>query len=91
MLCEIFNHLNEDDHVSISNIFEQYEKQNMGFVINQDRELYLSDGEETKESMYGWSLFDVALSLKANKSAVNLLKNRSLCMIPRADLTDPGL
>lgn len=91
MLCEVFNHLNEDDHVSISNIFEQYEKQNMGFVINQDRELYLNDGEESKESMYGWSLLDVALSLKANKSAINLLKNKSLCMIPRADLTDPGL
>ena len=44
-----------------------------------------------KESMYGWSLLDVALALKANKTAGFLLKNLSLCIMPRADLTDPDL
>ena len=41
--------------------------------------------------MYGWSLFEVALALKANKTALNLLKNKNLCIMPRADLADPGL
>ena len=44
-----------------------------------------------QESLYGWSLLDVALALKANKTAVNLLKNKNLCVMPRADLTDPSL
>ena len=91
LLCEVFNHLAVDDYVSINNIFEQYSKQNMGFVINQDQELYFEDGEERKESMYGWSLLEVALSKKANKTAINLLKNKNICIMPRADLTDPDL
>ena len=36
LLCHIFTHLETDDYVSVGNIFEQYMKQNMGFVINQD-------------------------------------------------------
>ena len=32
----IFEHLKTDDYVSVNTVFEQYEKQNMGFVINQD-------------------------------------------------------
>ena len=36
MLTYIFEHLKTDDYVSVNTVFEQYEKQNMGFVINQD-------------------------------------------------------
>ena len=84
MLCEVFRHLNNDDHISISNIFEQYQNDNLGFVINQDESLCLVEGE-TRESMYGWSLFQVALALKASKCAIFLLKNKKLCVVPRSD------
>ena len=53
--------------------------------------MYLDDGEGTQESLYGWSLLDVALAFKANKTAINLMKNKCLCVMPRADLSDPGL
>lgn len=66
MLVEVFVHLANDDKVSVSNIFEQYEGHNLGFVMNTDMEMKLDDGlSDEKESMFEWSLFQVAL---ANKS-----------------------
>lgn len=53
-------------------------------------EIQLEDGQ-VKESMFEWSLLHVALALKANKCAVLILKNKNICIMPRADLSNMDL
>ena len=66
MLREVFVHLANDDSVSVSNIFEQYEGHNLGFVVNTDMEMKMADWlNDEKESMFEWSLFQVALAQKS--------------------------
>ena len=71
-LREIFNHLINDDEVSIKNIFEEYQGHQLGFIVNQDDNLVL-ESRNYSESMVEWSFLDVALALKANRTALFLL------------------
>lgn len=59
-------------------------------MLNSNPEILLEDGQ-MKETMQEWSLFHVALALKANKSALFLLKDKNLCIIPRVDLSHMDL
>ena len=74
MLCEIFRLLNVDDEVSIKNIYEQYEGINLGFVINQKEDDIVLEVGDHKEATHGWPFFHVALALKANRTALWVLK-----------------
>lgn len=86
MLAHIWKFVRTDDRVSVSNIFEQYEDIDMGFICNTDEELVLIDGE-TKIELLGWSLLDTAVALKAQKIVNWLLKRPSTCVYSRVDLS----
>ena len=52
----------------------------------------LDDGQsDEKEDMFEWTLFQVALALKATKVTNFLLKDKLLGVIPRSDLSELDL
>lgn len=59
-------------------------------MLNTDPEIALVDREDS-ETLIDWSLLHVAIALKANKCAFFLLKNKNLCFVPRADISEEGL
>ena len=73
-LYQIFVHLQNDDYVSIKNIFDEYEPIDLGFVVNQDENLMFDDGSEEGQSMVEWTLMQVALAMKAHRTVNYLLK-----------------
>lgn len=62
----------------------------MGFVNNTEEDLVLMDGENRVE-MFGWSLLDVAIALKATKISNWLLKRADLSIYTKVDLSIPDL
>jgi len=62
----------------------------MGFVIFENHEKEFEVGEE-RESMYGWSLLEVALAFRASHIANWLLKDPKTSIMARADLSNPDL
>ena len=80
--------MQNDDLISVKNIFEQYDGHYMGFVLNEDPNLVIQDGEE-QVKMVEWTLLEVAIGLKANRVANWLMKQPTNLVINRIDVGNP--